>query len=58
MRFLSTMTFKGDEVLLRRFKLIPEEQMRLVYVAVTRACKTIHLEKSLARRFGVAEYFR
>lgn len=49
--------FKGDEATaLAGYFLIPKEQMRLVYVAVTRASKTIFLEKQLARRFDLDQF--
>lgn len=42
--------FKGDEVILN-CRLIPAEQFRLVYVAVTRAMKALFIEKGVSQRF-------
>ena len=46
--------FKGDEFLLRgKHRAIPAEQFRLVYVAVTRAQKTLFIESGLRKRFNI-----
>ena len=45
--------FFGLEPLIGRFKAIPEEQFRLLYVAVTRARSTLFLESATRKRFGL-----
>lgn len=46
--------FKGDEILpVRKFRCIPSEQWRLVYVAVTRAMESLFVESGARRRFEI-----
>jgi superfamily I DNA/RNA helicase len=46
--------FKGDKILpVRKIRYIPAEQWRLMYVAVTRAMKSIFVESGARKRFGI-----
>ena len=46
--------FKGDEILpVGKIRCIPTEQLRLMYVAVTRAMRSLFVESGARKRFGL-----